>query len=357
MPTKRETPSASKRATSSTGNKEEKSRRQQPTPHPTRNRATPIRSVLRIWLDDGRSRWSAKTLAERERVIERLCWWMEEIEGVSPTLDHLDRMCCRAYTAYAREANFRGRWHSRNDAARNEARPSTVASYFNILRSFLNFCTEEGLLPESPVKGIAQPHVPDDQVQPFSPTQVQKILDAARRSSSPERNTLLVLLLVDTGLRVSELCSLNVGDADRESAAITVIGKGSKQRQTYLGASTRRALWRYVEMQRRHAAPNDPLFLAERGHRPGERLTSGGVGQLVTRLGEMAGITGVRCSPHTFRHTFAITFLRSGGNVLELKAILGHEDLKMVNRYVALASVDLAVAHRKASPVQALKLR
>lgn len=81
------------------------------------------------------------------------------------------------------------------------------------------------------------------------------------------------------------------------------------------------------------------------------------MGQIVKAAGQIAGITGVRCSPHTCRHTFAIEFLRGGGDVFELQQLLGYESLEMVRRYVKKAKADLEEAHRKASPANRLKLR
>ena len=82
-----------------------------------------------------------------------------------------------------------------------------------------------------------------------------------------------------------------------------------------------------------------------------------GVRQIVERAGKVAHIEAMRCSPHTFRHTMAVTFLRNGGQVFALKKILGHTDLNMTNRYVALVQADIAKQHRQFSPVDNLKRR
>src|SRR5687768_16120118 len=86
-------------------------------------------------------------------------------------------------------------------------------------------------------------------------------------------------------------------------------------------------------------------------------LTPDGVRLMMRKLGRAAGIQGVRVSPHTARHTFAVNFLRGGGNLFELQALMGHSDLTILRRYVALAENDLAQAHRQASPADRMKLR
>lgn len=100
----------------------------------------------------------------------------------------------------------------------------------------------------------------------------------------------------------------------------------------------------------------DPLFLSDRGNGAGEGLTRHGLRFLIVRLGKAARLDGsTRVSPHTFRHTFAIEFLRAGGNVFTLQQLLGHTHLAMTNRYVAIAQADITAQHRQFSPVARLK--
>lgn len=124
-----------------------------------------------------------------------------------------------------------------------------------------------------------------------------------------------------------------------------------------MGVRARRALWRYLEAERRQAGPDEPLFIAAGGFDAGAGLTPTGVRQMIKKAGAAAGLTGVRCSPHTLRHTFAINFLREGGNLFALQALMGHADLAILRRYVALAEADLAQAHRAASPADRMKIK
>ncbi len=114
---------------------------------------------------------------------------------------------------------------------------------------------------------------------------------------------------------------------------------------------------RYLQRLRAPLDNQQPLFIAEFGRDQGAGLTRNGMFFVIESAGKRAGLTGVRCSPHTCRHTFAVNFLRGGGSVLELKELLGHEDLKTLQRYVTLAQSDLRIAHRAASPVDRLRLR
>jgi site-specific recombinase XerD len=151
-------------------------------------------------------------------------------------------------------------------------------------------------------------------------------------------------------LRLSELASLRVGDV-RPDGTLHVMGKGAKERIVPIGSTARRGLVRYLAT-RESARPADPLFTSRR--RTG--LTPRGVQQAIARLGRRAGV-GTRCSPHTFRHTFARGYLVNGGDVFSLQQILGHTTLDMVRRYMILSEADLVARHRAASPADRLVAR
>jgi integrase/recombinase XerC len=317
----------------------------------------PVQRAVQTWVADGKAQnFSPRTLADREGTFQRVVWWLEHVEQVEPTLEALTPERVRRFLAYVRDPNPEGRFGKDHPLSKARARPSTVATYFRDLRAFSGFCVAEGFLSASFVQNVKAPKVPFDQVQPFTEAQVQSLMEALPRSPAPDRNRAILLVLLDSGLRVSELCSLTVGDVAHDTGQLTVTGKGGKTRAVYLGVTARRALRNYVRRWRHSATAEEPLFIAEGGHHSGAGLTAWGVRSMMKDLGVAANLQGVRCSPHTARHTFAVMFLRGGGNLFELQRLMGHTDLTILRRYVALAESDLATAHRQASPADRMKL-
>ena len=167
---------------------------------------------------------------------------------------------------------------------------------------------------------------------------VEEQRDTARRDRA------ILLTLFDTGIRASELCALHLGDYEQKSGRLHVRnGKGNKSRYLWLGETGRKALWRYLA-DRPAAQPDDPLF-ATRTNQP---LDRNNLRHMVERCARRAGVKGA--TVHRFRHSFAITFLRNGGSVLELQRLLGHERMETLRIYVTLAESDLREAQQKASP-------
>ena len=122
-----------------------------------------------------------------------------------------------------------------------------------------------------------------------------------------------------------------------------------------IGGTVQRTMAKYVNRYRPQPVNqlSDYLFLT----RSGEALTTNRIETIIEDYGRKAGIVGVRCSPHTFRHTFAISYLRNGGDVFTLQQILGHETLDMVRKYLNVAQYDLQAAHQRCSPVDNFKLK
>jgi integrase/recombinase XerD len=151
-------------------------------------------------------------------------------------------------------------------------------------------------------------------------------------------------------MRASELCALNVGDYNPQQARLLIQhGKGDKARAVYVGDVTRKALWKHLQA-RPAAKPGDALFNTARGG----HLTRQNLRKLIAATGRRGCVE--KAGVHRFRHTFAITFLRNGGNVLALQDLLGHESMSTVRIYAKLAELDLATAQRKASPADNWRL-
>jgi integrase/recombinase XerD len=161
-----------------------------------------------------------------------------------------------------------------------------------------------------------------------------------------KRDKAIVLVLLDTGIRVSELARLKLDDINFKTGALHIrpfgSGRKTKGMTVFLGKSARSALWLYVAER---IDDKDNLFITMK-QKPMNRNS---IRQIVNNLGVRAGIT--RAYPHRFRHTFAIQFLRNGGDIFSLQRILGHSSLVMVKEYVRLANVDIQQAHLLASPV------
>lgn len=179
---------------------------------------------------------------------------------------------------------------------------------------------------------------------------------ACAQTNYPTRNLAILSVLFDTGLRVGELCSLTVGDVDMTGRRLRVRdGKMGKDRLVPFGRTTQQRLRAYPGLEEREMG--ESLWLGERGTRTGEGLTPSGVKQMIRDLGRLAEVKGVRVSPHTLRHTFAIEFLRSGGDVYSLQYILGHTDLDMTKRYVAIAQADVDMVMARSSPLDSMGRR
>jgi site-specific recombinase XerD len=121
--------------------------------------------------------------------------------------------------------------------------------------------------------------------------------------------------------------------------------KGDKERTIWFGLTTTQALRQYLT--RRGELDHNKLFVSHTG----EPINRYRVRNIIVERSEQAGISGVRCSPHSLRHTCAVTFLRNGASAFDVQRLLGHSTLDMTKRYVSLVDSDLMDAHAKASPV------
>jgi len=164
-----------------------------------------------------------------------------------------------------------------------------------------------------------------------------------------DRNKAIIYLLLDTGIRASELGNLRIHHVDVRNRRETVMGKGSKQRCIPFSSRTGQVLWRYLA-QRSDDTAAEFLFLTIHGR----KLTRSQLLHILVAIGKRSGVNGVNV--HRFRHTFAINYLRNGGDPYTLQIMLGHSTMDMVKRYLSIAQADLDKSHKLASPVDNWRL-
>ncbi len=236
----------------------------------------------------------------------------------------------------------------------------TILNYHTGLSSLWRWALEEELVEENIIRKIAPPDPEKPEINPFTEQDVKLMLLACEKSvvfslpnhrekarytlPNAKRNRAIILTLLDTGLRASELCNLTAAKLDMKNKQIVTYGKGDKQRILEMSSQTTQAIWRYL-IKRPKLSDASPIFVGNHNL----PLKRGGLLQLIKRIGERAGVRDAH--PHRFRHTFAINFLRNGGNIYALQKQLGHSSLDMVKRYLKLSEQDCASVHRIASPV------
>ena len=230
--------------------------------------------------------------------------------------------------------------------------PSSLENIWKALRSFFGWAAEE-LEIQRPDLRLAKPPNPPAEINPFTHQEILAMIAGTERDiqgrSRPtgRRDKAIVMVLLDTGLRVGELARLKITDVQQEKVYVSPWGSGkkTKSRLVYIGRSATRAIYRYL-LDR----DQEMLFTTK----DGREMDRNNIRHMIVRLGTRAGVSNAY--PHRFRHTFAIQYLRNGGDVFTLQRLLGHSTLEMVRRYLQVADRDAQAAHRSASPVDRWKL-
>lgn len=230
-----------------------------------------------------------------------------------------------------------------------QLRTETRHRYFREVRCFFAWLVEAGYLDRTPFRGMRNVRMAQRIVQPFTVQDVNALL-AACDGPLGERDRALVLLLLDTGARCSEVVQLNLEDLDLEAHRLRILhAKGNKQRVVPFAGRCETALSAYLT--KRGAEPG-PLFLASTGHSdliPGRALHPNGLKQLLIRLKKKTGIEKVHA--HRFRHTFATWAIQHDARELDVQYLLGHASPDMVRRYSSsYGSEQAATRHVRFSP-------
>ena len=279
-----------------------------------------------------------------------------ELLGVAKTTLTLERKVLRQLHEWLGErtldADAVNAWLA--ERKQHGTKPTSLRTYAKILRGYLKYLERRGAIPHGTAAHVAIPRARREIKPALTPEEVDAILRACKgRTWQRKRDYALVLLLLDTGLRIHEAHALTVGDATRD--AVLIRGKGDKQRWVFLSAEVRRAIRRYLDAyakaKGRVLAETEPLWQTEHA-----AMSLACMRAQIRAIGKRAGLPK-HLGAHAFRRTFATWSLRSGIDLEHLRQLMGHSDYTVLRQYLALVDTDLRRAHEQHSPLQSLRNR
>lgn len=221
---------------------------------------------------------------------------------------------------------------------------------YRTLNTFFKWCVREGLIEINPMERVRRPRLPRYKSPRLSLEEVERLLEAVKRTGDPVRNLAMICLAVDSGLRRGEILGLKMGNVDLEGGVVRVLGKGDKDRDVPLSPVCREILRAYLAV--RPASSSKRVFLTAKG----TALTKNGLQTLMYRLKKRAGLPQVRW--HLLRHTFANHYIGGGGSLRRLQKILGHSSIRTTAEiYTDPELRELQEEHARCSVLSVLERR
>lgn len=269
--------------------------------------------------------------------------------------EDVNEVTAKDLRAFIWELQGRTKWtnHPTIKSEHDKLSPFTIANYVRHIHAFWSWLHREGFIEDNPLKKVKVPGVPRPIISTFTPDQVKQLLAVIPRNSHKGcRDYTIIVQIYGIGPRISEVVDLKSENVNFNTGSIKVLGKGAKERNLYMPPTVFKAMYKYSERWRPKIS-SEYFFVTD----DGKQLSRNNFEHRMKNYGEVAGIAGVACRPHIMRYTFAIEFLRNGGDIFTLQKILGHETLEMTRRYARLADRDVEAKLKSSSPVEKLKLR
>ena len=286
--------------------------------------------------------FSERTVEWYQQALGLFQTWLAD-EDMSTCLDDIGEDEVRLFILYLKT----------RPGLRGPASSHTVNNRVRAMRAFFHWLYEEDYTDCHRLEKVKPPKTRRKVIEILTDEEIERTFASINPNTVlGARNTAIYSLMLDTGLRLTEVVTLKYQDVHLDNRYVKVLGKGDKERIIAFGTTCRRALLNYVQHWRvgSEGEENEAFFLCIDGHPMGaEALRS-----LTERLSKTAGIP--RLHPHLIRHTYATRFLLNGGDSLLLQQNLGHSSLEMVREYVHIASRMAAHVSQGFSPLDRFKM-
>lgn len=230
----------------------------------------------------------------------------------------------------------------------NKNKSSTVSRKISSLKSFYKYMKENGYININPASGIKYPKKEKSLPKFVQYNELEEMINISKLGDFGERNNLIIELMYNTGVRVSELVNIKINDIDFENEKIRIMGKGSYERFVFYGDYAKEALNMYINGLRRkllNGKTNDYLFL----NKNGGKITTRGIAKIIDNIIKETSIK-TKVSPHTLRHTFATHLLDNGCDLRSVQDMLGHKNINTTEVYTHVTSERLKEVYFKSHP-------
>lgn len=267
--------------------------------------------------------------------------YLDDRVGARPRPSEMTVHHIRGFLTYCHDCEYAG---------------ATIARRLAALRTFFKYCMREGLAASNPAKAVRTPRTSKKLPHYLTTDQIEALLTAppeANDKGQPDveglRDRAILETLYSAGLRVSELCGMNLGDWDRSGGVVRVRGKGRKERFAPIGSHATRALEVYLPHRqpgpRTKAEDREAVFLS----RVRTRLTTRSVGRMLEKYIQQCELAKIT-SPHTLRHSFATHLLDGGADLRSVQEMLGHANLTTTQIYTHVSTRRLRETYEQAHP-------
>ncbi|MDD3607177.1 MAG: tyrosine-type recombinase/integrase [Candidatus Moranbacteria bacterium] len=213
--------------------------------------------------------------------------------------------------------------------------PITRRRKLTSLKNYFAFLENENLIKKSPVKNIAMPKVKDKEPSYLTEKELRTLISFIKKDKSKyqKRNELMVRILIETGIRISELVNLCVGDIDVAGRTITVLRKGGQKQSLPINSE----LAKQIQSITKNRPINEPVFVSSFK----KRITQRRIGMLAQKYFKLAGITKPNVTVHSIRHSFCSRLLEKGVNLKTIQILAGHKNISTTERYLHIAKSRL----------------
>lgn len=274
---------------------------------------------------------SPRTIEAYEHDLGKFSQFVGKESGDGGTVARVDQYTIKAYLQFLADTGYK-----KSNAAVSRGRKLAT------LKSFFKFLLAENKIKIDPAALVKMPKTKMKEPSYLTEQEYKRLLRSVQKNATQFfklRDNAIITLLLGMGLRLSELVGLNIGSVNFEDGTIKVSRKGNRERILPANDNVMISIQRYLKSRQDNSFAS-PLFLSKRN----QRIDGGSVWHLVKKYLKQAQIEKDKLSPHTLRHTFATILLKQGENVLTIKELLSHRNLRTTERYLHLSGEDLKAA-------------